>query len=80
MKIKTGVNRKELRTPSKGDVVIAKNAKHETLQLGIVIDRIDSMDMEIVTLPYCNHIKVSIDDYEPYLGDVILSNDKPFKE
>ena len=80
MKIKTGVNRKELRTPSKGDVVIAKNAKHETLQLGIVIDRIDSMDMEIVTLPYCNHINVSINDYEPYLGDVILFNDKPFKE
>ena len=80
MKIKTGVNRKELRTPSKGDVVIAKNAKHETLQLGIVIDRIDSMGMEIVTLPYSNHITVSIDDYEPYLGDITLYNDKPYKE
>ena len=80
MKIKTGVNRKELRLPSKGDVVIAKHAKDETLQLGIVIDRIDSMDMEIVTLPYCNHIKVSIDDYEPYLGDITLYNDNPYKE
>ena len=80
MKIKTGVNRKELRTPSKGDVVIAKNAKHETLQLGIVIDRVDSDDMEIVTLPYCDNIKVFIDDYEPYLGDITLCNDNPYKE
>ena len=80
MKLKTGVNRKELRTPSKGDVVIAKNAKHETLQLGIVIDRINTIAMEIVTLPYCNHIKVAINDYEPYLGDITLYNDKPFKE
>ena len=80
MKIKTGVNRKELRTPSKGDVVIAKNAKHETLQLGIVIDRVDSDDMEILTLPFCNVIKVSINNYEPYLGDITLYNDKPYKE
>ena len=80
MKIKTCVNRKELRTPSKGDVVIAKNAKHETLQLGVVIDRVDSDDMEILTLPFCNVIKVYIDDYEPYLGDITLYNDNPYKE
>ena len=80
MKIKTGFNRKELRTPSKGDVVMAKHPKNETLQLGIVIDRIDSMYMEIVTLPYCDNIKVFIDDYEPYLGDITLYNDKPYKE
>ena len=80
MKIKTGVNRKELRTPSKGDVVIAKHPKNETSQLAIVIDRIDAVDMEVLTLPYSNHITVSINDYELYLGDVILFNDKPFKE
>lgn len=80
MKLKTSFNRKELRTPSKGDVVMAKHPKNETYQLGIVIDRIDSMDMEIVTLPYCNHIKVSINDYEPYLGDITLYNDNPYKE
>lgn len=80
MKLKTGVNRKELRIPSKGDVVIAKHAKDETLQLGIVVERIDAMYMEIVTLPHCNHIKVGIDDYEPYLGDITLYNDKPYKE
>ena len=80
MKLKTGVNRKELRIPSKGDVVIAKHTKDETLQLGIVIDRINTIDMEIVTLPSCNNIKVSIDDYEPYLGDITLYNDKPYKE
>ena len=80
MKLKTGVNRKELRTPSKGDIVIAKNAEHKMLQLGVVIDRIDTVDMEILTLPYCTHIKVSIDDYELYLGDITLYNDNPYKE
>lgn len=80
MKLKTGVNRKELRLPSKGDVVIAKHPKDEILQLGIVIDRTDTMCMEIVTLPYCDIINVFIDDYEPYLGDITLYNDKPYKE
>lgn len=80
MKLKTGVNRKELRLPSKGDVVIAKHPKDEILQLGIVIDRTDTTCMEIVTLPYCDIISVFIDDYEPYLGDITLYNDKPYKE
>lgn len=80
MKIKKGFSKRELRTPAKGDIVIAKEIKHETLQLGIVIDRIDTTDMEIVTLPYCNHIKVDINDYEPYLGDITLYNDNPYKE
>ena len=80
MKIKTSVTIKELKIPNKGDIVIIKNAKHETSQLAIVIDRIDAFDMEVLTLPYCNHIKVAIDNYELYLGDITLHNDKPYKE
>ena len=80
MKLKTSSIIKELRLPNKGDIVIIKNAKHETSQLAIVIDRIDAFDMEILTLPYCNHIKVAINDYEPYLGDITLYNDNPYKE
>ena len=80
MKLKTGANSRKLRLPDKGDVVMCNCPNDGTLQLAIVVDRIDTEDMQILSLPDCNTKKVSIIDYEPYLGNVILSNDKPFKE
>ena len=83
MKIKTGVNRKELRTPNKGDIVIIKNAKHETLQLGIVIDRVDSdrgytKENSVTCCKYCNFAKhtMSEDDFYKWIRKVYEFNFK----
>ena len=80
MKLKTNSNFRQLRLPDKGDVVMCNCPNDGTLQLAIVIDRIDTEDMQILSLPDCNTKKVSIDDYEPYLGDITLYNDNPYKE